>query len=234
MDEFSHMDQDERRDLFLRATDALMDHGKKLQSIANRMYRIDPTIYKKGPEKFYKRIRNIRTVSLGVYPGVKELQLLFEAYPDELSVIRGEIGQPSPLEREVSELKKEVRLLKQWVREEKLLKSDEDASREELTRKIKKKRILVTYESTSGESKYNREPAFFHRWGENYKYTSDGDQIQVTVAIVELVNSGQVMTVNPDHVKFLSPEQAVKAKERFHENSGVKIDLVRWVEWDRF
>jgi len=97
------------------------------------MYLIDPTIYPKGPEKFYKRIRNINSSSVKVYPSVEELKLLFEAYPDELAAIREEIGEPSPLEREMQKLWAEVEKLKAWNSHE----------REQLLKEIRRLEALL-------------------------------------------------------------------------------------------
>lgn len=132
---FEHMDSDERLELFRKAANALMEHRKSLKSAANRMYLIDPTIYPKGSEKFYKRIRNINSSSVKVYPSVEELKLIFEAYPDELATIREEIGEPSPLEREMQKLWAEVEKLKAWNNHERAQLLKEIRRLEELLKK---------------------------------------------------------------------------------------------------
>jgi hypothetical protein len=44
---------------------------------------------------------------------------------------------------------------------------------------------------------------YFHRWGEGIIETSDGDTVQLTIAILENTETGNVVTELPENIKFL-------------------------------
>lgn len=96
------MSQNERLELFNQATDHLKRQGISFKTIAAK-------VHFKIPALSYKRIRNIRTDSVKTYPSVEELRAIFDTFPEELKTIRDDIGQPSPMERRVTELEEKIK-----------------------------------------------------------------------------------------------------------------------------
>jgi hypothetical protein len=45
----------------------------------------------------------------------------------------------------------------------------------------------------------------FHRWGDSYIVGKDDTEVPVTIAIVEVFETGEVLTLRPKEIKFLPP-----------------------------
>ena len=129
MNDIRKMTPSERRRFFIESTTFLKRQRINYQEMAQMIRR-------KVPDFTNARMRNLRTKSQPfVTPSVKEAEALSELYSQELKEYWESIGEPSPQEREIMDLKDEIKylndLIKQKVREfsRKIKMSEEETDR---------------------------------------------------------------------------------------------------------
>lgn len=133
---FSELTPDERRELFIKATDHLKSQGVSFKTIAAKIRR-------KVPRMNYARLKNIRIDGApNVKPSVNEIEVLFTDFEDRLSDFLAKIGEPTPEQKKMEDLEKRI----------KALEKEDRISRAELLRKIE----LLEAENELLKKKLNR------------------------------------------------------------------------------
>ena len=109
--ELTELTQEQRRGVFIKATDTLRAQKIKYSEIARIMHQ-------KVPRMDYSRMKNLRVDPPNTWPSIEEIEALFNLFPDELAGIMDELSRPSPEQQKMQALEERIRALEQWNEKE--------------------------------------------------------------------------------------------------------------------